>query len=340
MKTRRSIWVFKRFMIYLVANFLFSAVLLPVCIMFKRLKRPIFKFIFLVYPGTIKQIQSYIPLWYKPYIPLVSFIGIVTGKYRGLVLSIPWTLEELEDENNSLKRIGKIISKIDRIAGFIDVQGIALAGRLPGILTQGGYEFSLPLVRGDMGSVYTVLGAIDSVVRLMKLNTIKIGVLGGYGFIGSRVVKALKEHYDVVGVDPRILRKNGERLQMYRDPAELSNCDLIVVLTARGEQIEGAVEHFKKGVIVIDDTHPQLPRRLIKSIEKKEGKVFKSVLTFDGLKFWPPLPNWEDNWLPGCCLEAIVISLSKKQIKNQEEFNVVASQLGFWAPQVKHKSEL
>lgn len=292
---------------------LWFVILLPLCILLKWSGYPLFGYIFLVYPGTLDQVSGYMPQWYRKIIPIISFIGIISrGKQgkRGLVITIPWTITEMEDGN----RLEVIVRRVNKLAkSIIGARSVALAGRMPGVIKQNGY-FSLlspPIVVGDKGAVYTITLSIKQITEALgiSISKITIGILG-HGFIDSRLVNSLRYFSTnrIFVVGPRIKqeRNDYDKVILSRDPAKLASCDLVVILTASGEQAEGAIEYLKPGVIIVDDTHPQLPHRLSILIEKNGGRVVKAVLGLDGVAFWPRLPQWGANWLPGCCIEGLL----------------------------------
>lgn len=325
-----------RFAGYLTVNFLLWPVLLLALKLAKKIGHPAVRFLFLVYPGTVDQVRGYTPVWFRNIAPAVSVIGIVRGPYRGLVLTIPYTLEEVEDKNHRFHKMSEIVSQVSRLAETIGARAVALAGRMPGVMIANGYSLDEPFVDGAMGAVYTVTRAVDQAVSESGLDsqTVAIAVLGGYGFIGGRTVAALRNKYaQVYSVDPR-------GTEGMRDPAILASCDIVVVLTARGEQVDAAIAHAKAGSWWVDDTHPQLPRRLIRALEAKGCKVMKATLTLPGVAFLPRLPKWEPAWLPGCCVQAIVVAATGIRTENHAEFSVLANGLGFTAPVVSHRSEL
>jgi hypothetical protein len=163
----------------------------------------------------------------------------------------------------------------------------------------------------DKGSKFFVSLSIKQITEALgiSISKITIGILG-HGFIGSRLVNSLRYFSTnrIFVVDPRIKqeRNDYDKVILSRDPAKLASCDLVVILTASGEQAEGAIEYLKPGVIIVDDTHPQLLHRLSILIEKNGGRVVKAVLGLDGVAFWPRLPQWGANWLPGCCIEGLL----------------------------------
>ncbi len=334
---KRQFWFLARFGAYLAMNTLWPIVFLPVCKLAKRLGRTIFKFIFLVYPGTLDQVKGYVPLWYRALASMISVIGVVTGKYPGLVLTIPWTLEELEDENHRHERLARLARELTNLAENIGAESVALAGRLPGVLLRNGYELKKPFIKGEKGAVFTVVETVRQALDGTDPATVRIAVLGGRGFVGTPVVTSLRQlGGKVIAVDPRARNGKGTR-----DPLAVQNCDVVVVLTATGEQAETSVEYLKQGALVVDDTHPQLPRRIISAIKAKGGTVTKATLTLDGTRFLPRLPKWQPDWLPGCCVEAIVVAANNDTvIASQQDFDRLANKLGFQAIAVAHKSEL
>lgn len=341
---KKQIWFICRFGMYILLNVLWPTVFLPICVISKWLGRPLFSFIFVVYPGTIDQVRGYAPLWYRNITPDLAPIGMIKSadkEKRGLVMTICWTLEELETQNEFLR---KIADKTKKIAKIIGADSVALAGRMPSVLHKNKYRVSPPLVAGDKGAVYTILLSVAAALKADKLNskTARIGIIG-YGFLGSRLADALEEigFNDIICVDPRIIKEEkNENILLTRDPAALNNCDLAVVLTAKGEQIDAIIDHFKKGVIVIDDTHPQLPvhlENLIKS--RKKGKIIKAALGLDGVYFSPRLPKWQADWIPGCCVEALVSAIFGFT-SSQRRFNELANMLNFKALNIANKSDL
>ena len=338
----RAVFV-ARFMGYLTILVLWSIVFLPLCRILKRLQKPFFDFVFVVYPGTLDQVRGYGPIWVRKYVPMVSVIGIVekgrTGK-RGLVIGIPWDDDEIE--KNQLHDV--IVRNVEKLADAIGATSIALAGRLPAILTQSGRKNVLnpPFVVGDKGAVFTIIKAVERAIGVQKFNpqTIQIGVVG-YGFIGSRVANVLKNSIaqPIRAADPRITVEKRTQVWLSNSPNILADCDIVIVLAGKGEQFKDAIPYLKEGVIVVDDTHPQIPAHVSGAIEKKGGKVFKAVLGLRGMKFKPRLPKWEADWLPGCCVEAVVACL-RGFSQSQLEFDTRANEIGFEALEVTNKSDL
>lgn len=335
----------ERFALYLAVNLFGWPLVYPALFVAAKLGHPIFGYIFVVYPGSLDQVRGYMPIWMRHVIPIVSPIGIVSrgATKRGLVMTIPWTIEEMEDDP---QRLAATMNRARFIARAIGAESIALAGRMPSIISQyhGNGALQEPFVRGDKGSVYTVLLSVLQAVEQhgMRRAEVRVGILG-YGFIGSRLASSLTEtgFGKVVAVDPRARHEKDNGIFLTRDPVHLESCDVVVVLTARGEQVDVAVDYLKHGVVVVDDTHPQLPRRLSALIrETKSGTVIKATLGMDGVRFIPRLPKWQASWLPGCTVEALVAASSGFGYNTQGEFNAVAHEMDFHAHSVENQYTL
>ncbi len=319
-----------RFIIYLLLNF-FSPLLNLVFRYFR-----IFDFVVLVYPGTKRDVAAYIPFEIlRKFFPTISIVGFIKkgkkGK-RGIILTTKYYFEELTD-----KKVKKISFLIEKFALSIKAKKIALVGRLPKLLFK--KENSL-LVEGKTGTVFTILTTIQTTMRKMDLLPSKtnIGVIG-IGFIGKEVLANLKSmgFASVIGVDPRFKENRilEDNIKKGRDFSLLNECDLVIILTPRGDDIKEIIPYLKKDIIVFDDTHPYIYKINIERIEKeKNGKVYKIVVSLEGMAIIPRFPGFESGWLPGCIVETIVASYNKIW-SDQNQFNKIAHNIGFQALLVK-----
>jgi len=321
---------------FIIVSVLWSAILFPVVKLLKRLGLPLFDFIFLVYPGTASQVRAYAPLWYRNIKPTPSVIGIIRESKkggRGLVMAMPWAIEEVESNGDFLQ---KIVKETGNLAELIGAKAVALGGRVVTVLHKQGFELKLPLLPGDKGAVYVILSSIKQGLKEANIEhqDIKVGILG-YGFLGSHIGYFLKKYWgwNVIGIDPRFDEpKDQDGIRLTPDFSEIRDCNLILVLTPRGSDIADEIKYFRPGTLVVDDTHPPLSKKLISIIQEKGCKVLKATLELQGTSFFPKLPGWEKSWIPGCCIEAIVVSrFGDISGKSQEEFNALADQAGFTA---------
>ncbi|MBI5038891.1 MAG: hypothetical protein HZC13_03885, partial [Nitrospirae bacterium] len=293
----------------------------------------VFDFLFVVYPGSKKEVQAYVPLFLQWMIPLISGIGIVrSGRERGLVVGISRDIEELK-ANGSLK---DAYGRIHRLGENLGIKFIALAGRLPSVFHREGFSLGPPFVTGDKGTVFAVKESLLSVIENEGLSPaeINMGVVG-VGFVGSGVIKGLKGmgFKSLTGVDNesrRLQAAEGMGVELSQDPRALSGCELVVFLTPRGSDAEAYLSHLKKGVVVLDDTHPYLPRKFVRYIqETKKGRAYRVMMSLSGMSFLPSFPGYASEWLPGCVIEAVVATRHGNCLAEQEDFDGRAKSMGF-----------
>ena len=120
----------------------------------------------------------------------------------------------------------------------------------------------------------------------------------GVGHMGGEVIDYLKNSNSVVsGIDIR-RRRDGVML-----PEEglksLTKADMVVVLTPKGSDFASYMKHLKPGCVVVDDTHPRLTGA------SDDIKLYKVAVGLNDVVFYPRLPGYRKNWLPGCVVEAI-----------------------------------
>lgn len=316
--------------------FLFLNLLYPVL-------RPLIKhfgvidFITLVYPGKDRDIRSYVLFKGARYIvPTIALVGIFCrdGGRRGLTVATGFSAEEMEKDKELTLKISKALLKFAEKAG---AKSVAIVGRMPGIMKRQKIEIKHPIVSGEKGTLFTVTETIKAIMVKEKLfsSNIKIGVLG-VGFIGSRLLRELKamNFAMVCGVDnnsKQLVAGNVAGAILTEDTNILANCDIVIILSSKGDDIKVTIPILKEGVIIVDDTHPPLSRKYFPSIKKKNGKIYKVVLGLGNMISFPRWPNYDNRWLPGCTIEAIVVADRKEIMENfsQEEFDKKASEIGF-----------
>jgi hypothetical protein len=287
-----------------------------------------FDYLFLVYPGTDKDLDGYCPRWLaksrlfrsKPQVG-----GVITkgSGGRGLVLVVPDTVKAFIKD----PQIGrKTIKNLDRIRQLVGAKSIAIAGQLPGIMSRHRINLENPFVVGNSGTVFCVM---ETVGRVMSLHGLMAGkfktALVGVGFTGRLVLEALKnDGHDIYGVDIKISHRGvlvGEE-----GIAALKTADMVIVLTPKGSDFLPYVGYLKPGCIVIDDTHPKITQR------PEEVHFYKVAMGMKGVKFLPRLPGYRSNWIPGCTVEAIYSAATGNfNHTPQAEFNRIARELGFYA---------
>jgi hypothetical protein len=285
----------------------------------------IFDYLFLVYPGTDEDLKGYCPVWLaktrifsgKPSVGGLISKG-VTGA-RGLVLVVPNTVKEFRQRKEMCY---KLRSRLEQRRNLVGAKTIALAGQLPGImLRKHGINLDYPFVTGVDGTVFSIVSTINKVVEKESLGHKSFSiVLIGVGYTGGFVYDALQQDgYRITGIDIMPTRK-GIKLPKEALPI-INQADMVVVLTPRGTDFLPYIHELKAEVIIIDDTHPKLTGT-------NGFKLYKVAVGAEGIVFYPSLPGFQRNQIPGCAVEAIVRA-RYPEITNCQEFMAEANSLGF-----------
>jgi len=115
----------------------------------------LFKYLFLVYPGTDSDLDGYCPRWLaKSWLfskkPTIG--GFISG--GGLVLVVPNTVHDFK---NGADVSEKVVQRMVKIKNLTKAKAIALAGQLPGIVSRKGITVGNPIVQGNKGTVFSVM---------------------------------------------------------------------------------------------------------------------------------------------------------------------------------------
>jgi hypothetical protein len=280
-----------------------------------------FDYLFLVYPGTDKDLDGYCPRWLaKSWIfrnkPVIGGVISKGSGGRGLILVVPNTVVEFRSNKDVCE---KIIHRLNWIKELVGAKSIALAGQVPGIIVRHGIELVEPFVRGNKGTVFCVSEAIREVMKKHKLTPGQFNIVVlGVGYVGGVLMSFLKEEgYKVIGIG---IKPRPDT------PEILAGADMVVVLLPRGEDFAPYARYIRSGTIVIDDTHPKIHKR------PNDFFFYKVAVGIKGVKFFPRLPGYKADWIPGCAVEAIVSAATGNfNGTSQVFFNQKARELGFYA---------
>lgn len=324
----------RKFLFILINVFLKWPVLFFLSLL-SRIRFLRFDFLFLVYPGSEKDLTTYCPRFFyrykKIFFPGLLIVGFV-GKgnnpraKRGLVLGITKGLPELSKNPDNLLKLKKQLVFLTKL---LKADSIALAGQLPGFFSRCGLKLEKPFVNGVRGTLFSVMETLEQVLIKEGLERKKVNIaLVGVGFTGGKLLEALKESgFNITGID---IKKTNKGIVLAENAVkELSCADIIIALTPKGSDFLPYVKFLKKDAIIIDDTHP----RIVKGFDLEEIIFYKVALGFPGNYFYPRLPGYKKNWIPGCALEGIYTSFFREdfQLKDQHRFNLKAKDLGFFA---------
>jgi hypothetical protein len=271
------------------------------------LLRPLrpFRYIFLVYPGSEKDLAGYCPKWLLQ-TPLFkgrpTIGGIITSnrehKVRGLVLVIPNTIAEMQANPELCRKIKSRLLRIQKLSGAV---AVAMAGQMPGLFSRHGINLEDPFVGGLQGTVFSVVETVQKLVEIHHLDKSNRFAVVGIGHMGGAVVDCLKEMgFEVAAIDIRRSRQGV--LLPEESHKTLAEADLVVVLTPKGKDFAPYLNWLKPGCLVVDDTHPRLLN------DNHKLKLFKVAVGLPETRFYPRLPGYQAIWLPGCVIEAIYVA--------------------------------
>ena len=287
-----------------------------------------FSYLFLVYPGADSDLDGYCPRrmaksWLFSKKPAIGGIISKSAGGRGLILVVPNTVKEFLLRKEVCK---KVMWRLKLIKNVVGAKSIAIAGQVPGMLSRHNLSLEKPFVMGNKGTVFCIMETISEVMKkhYLEPGNFRIALIG-VGYVGALLLSSLKDQgHNIVGVDIQINRK-GIFLPQESRPF-LKEADMVIVLTPRGSDFAPYASDLKTGAIVIDDTHPKITQRPI------GVNFYKVAVGLNGVKFYPHLPGYRAEWIPGCAVEAIYSAATGQfNGSSQEEFNKRAKELGFFA---------
>ncbi len=295
-------------------------------------------FIFLVY-GQERHKRACWSKRTENRIGLLGLIGFVSycrnrKKLRGLILASTISMEEFNaDPSLAVTVTAEVRSR------FPQVKAIALAGQLPGWLVRSsGNSPQHPLIGGMRGTCFVIRQAVREIVLWRDYSKqLCVAVAGGAGHTGSEVVRVLAEDYGrVIAFDSRfgskIVEEEAGNVVYTAFHSRLGEANAVVLLTAKGDDIKEAAHHIKSGTVVADDTHPMMSKQTRKLLADQGALVVKITVADGSVNMWPRLPDFKRDDVPGCLLEALVVTLRGSQVlESQEVFNAAAEELGFKA---------
>jgi hypothetical protein len=302
----------------------------PLLIVGKYLPR-YFDYIFFVYPGEKRDMRGVVPYWfskYKYFRTKIFIGGIVTNPKegfvgRGLIVGAPSTTDSMLSSREEVLILQRNLQKF---AQSLSIVAIAIAGRGPSIFVHHKIELDKPFVYGRRGMVFCTVEILRAVSEKhnLSLREQKVVIFGG-GYVGKAIGRFLQsQDCSVETVTARSILQN--RLDVKREDLHfLREADIVIVISARGSDVYPYMKNLKKGVILIDDAHPRITKKL------KQGYLYRAALCLRGAEFTPPLPVYGKESIPGCAVEAMTQAVYGHSIKTQQDFNEKAYQMGFIA---------
>ncbi len=264
-----------------------------------------FNYLFLVYPGSKTDLAGYCPNWLASttiFMGRPTIGGMISNgtAKRGLVLVVPNTVSEMRADKKMCQAIKRRLLRVQKLTG---ARAIALAGQMPGVFLRHGLKLEKPFVSGVRGTVYSVVETIETLTAQKTAPASGTMVVVGVGHMGGEVIDYLQgQSWKIHGIDIRrhrdgvLLPEEGEKV--------LTQADMVVVLTPKGSDFAPYMKYLKPGCLVVDDTHPRLHASI------SGLKLYKVAVGLPGTIFYPRLPGYRRDWLPGCVVEAIYAAVT------------------------------
>ncbi len=330
---KRRLWIMLRMTSFLIINLCWPLI--------KRAINP--KVVFAVY-GTRGDQRAYFPDWFRKICPPIVVAAYIKDKSsRGVMVSSIYSEEELASDSNKVR---KYISDLQK--EFPNANRFALVGRLPGFSMKAGINIVSPLVDGSYGTRFAMYESAIQIAakRQDESATKSIAILGGAGRIGANLIADLcKSFQTIIAIDPRYIEEkreliNGSTVIYTKRGERLKETQLVLVLTARGNDILPMIEHFSPGTIVADDTHPCIKRGTRALLEKQGVDIWKTVVTSNDYNMYPRMPNFHNNNIPGCLLEALVLNASGDDaMDSPQTFFDEAKKCGYKTLLIRHPND-
>ena len=330
---QRRLWIMLRMSAFLTINLCWPFI--------KRIVNP--KVVFAVY-GTRGDQRAYFPDWFRRICPPIVVAAYINDKSsRGVMVSSVYSEEELATDSNKVR---KYITDLQQ--AFPNANRFALVGRLPGFSLKAGINISAPLVDGSYGTRFAMYeSAIQIADKLADKKAVQsIAILGGAGRIGASLIEDLcKTFQTIIAIDPRYTEEqttiiNGSTVLYTKRGERLRETRLVLVLTARGDDILPMVSYFAPGTIVADDTHPCI-KRPVRTLLKEQGvELWKTVATSNDYNMYPRMPNFRNDNIPGCLLEALVLNATDDQaLSSPQIFFEQAKKCGYETQLIRHPND-
>lgn len=295
--------------------------------------------VFAVY-GTRKEQETYWPGWLRRLLRGAFPIGVVRyGRRWGFVAATNITTEDFEENP---KKALVYVAELEK--EFPKAQVISLAGRLPGWVHRSQHVLQAPFVVGVLGTRYAMLSAARQAAEQCddQPHGLILALFGGAGFTGSLVAQDTSQEFGrVIAFDPRYTQtEDVGRIRKTSDPAQLSRADVAVVLTGKGDDIDGLIPYLTPGTVVADDTHPCISPPLCKKLRDGGANLYKAVMRDGRMRMIPRMPNFRGDNIPGCLLEALVVlQRGRGVLDSPEQFFGAAAELGFQAELMRHPED-
>lgn len=261
----------------------------------------------LFYPANNKYLKSVTFPWYAARVKWSPrFAGIFRhGDGGGFVFYMGASEEEFSAPE-SVSQLKKLYEQMQRTASVLGVNVVAYSGVLPSLMSKAGIQRTpIEVVR----TAHWIVGAIESLrLRAALSNQCNVVVLGAAGFVGKRVVDQLTRitQFNVTEIDPEHDDPSCRGVESLR---VLHGSTTILVNISRGNAIEGYIDLFWPGLIVLNEVYPECSVEALAKM-KAQGARYFHLRGVEGWSF-PSFPGAYAGAVP-CCAASAVDSYGEK----------------------------
>jgi hypothetical protein len=232
-------------------------------------------------------------------------IGILyQGKKWGLVVGSPMSEKEFTNKNNN-DDLFLLLNRTTEIADLIHAKKITLAGILPSYLDKINFE-----VKGNDNrlTALTVYHSYHSLINSeFSGESVPAILLGGNGSVGKILQTIFQDHknYNFFVIDPI-----GGLPSL---PEKIINQKCILIDVSRYKAISQYVDDLWDGIVILNETYPEPPKKLIRKLKSKGIKTFH-LCGVNG-RIYPSLPHGYRDSVPCCAIHDDSVDLEPNLIE-------------------------
>jgi len=240
-----------------------------------------------------------------------------------IVLATSKTNKQLRSDHRFIKDIVQQIGrwKCDRVS---------LNGVMPSAAdTHKAWPSSSNISNSKYGTTYMLIQNIKQITQIHGYTNPKIAVIG-CGRAGQLLIQQLTElDYSVLGFDISPKENIPSNVYVGCDFSKVASCQIIILLTERGNSGLSVIKpYLLPGQTILSDTHPKPSPEAWDSIRSLNCHIYEAATTLEGLAFFPALPSWRPDTMPGCAVQAITESIIGTDLKTYDDFDQKASEVG------------
>jgi hypothetical protein len=275
------------------------------------------KNIFMLYPEKAEYSRAYVYDWYArtmQWSPRLVGIFKQNGKW-GLYFGISATGRDIESDNGD--NLKKVEMRLERIKNILGADQKTFAGIIPSVLFSKKVVEEEPLERN-----ITAIAVNRGIQKVMKAKEMPFDtsliVIGGEGFIGSLLIKKVRE----AGFSGRVFSvdvKNGNNFA--KVSAEIYGKPAILLNASRRGALESYLPFLWPGIVILNEVYPEPSAEEIQKAEMKGVEIYH----ISGIKAWawPKYPYAYKGGIPCCSshlpqreedYEVLIAKLSLKKI--------------------------